>query len=99
MQSATPRLAHPVAASMVPDDVWPPCTWGRSVRQCLGTVLTEAFEPPGCCVRDLEVIEARDSERSRAASAEEDIGEGRQVSPIFGGREPVAGMVWIRVQH
>jgi len=44
------------------DDVWPPYARGRSVRQCLGTVLNETFEHHGFCVRDLDLIEAQDAE-------------------------------------
>lgn len=40
------------------DDVWPPYARGRSVRQCLGTVLNETFEHHNFCVRDLDLIEA-----------------------------------------
>jgi hypothetical protein len=43
----------------IPDnDMWPPYARGRSVRQCLGTVLNENFEHHGFCVRDLDLIEA-----------------------------------------
>jgi hypothetical protein len=44
------------------DDRWPPYAGGRSVRQCLGTVLTETFEHHGFCVRDLDLIEAAAAE-------------------------------------
>jgi hypothetical protein len=44
------------------DDVWPPYARGRTVRQCLGTVLNETFEHHGFCVRDLDLIEAQDAE-------------------------------------
>ncbi|WP_245811802.1 DinB family protein [Actinophytocola xinjiangensis] len=54
------RLAAP--APVPDDDVWPPYARGRSVRQCLGTVLNETFEHHGFCVRDLDLIEARDAE-------------------------------------
>jgi len=37
---------------------WPPYARGRTVRQCLGTVLNEEFEHHGFCVRDLDLIEA-----------------------------------------
>jgi hypothetical protein len=54
------RLA---ARAPVPDDdVWPPYARGRSVRQCLGTVLNETFEHHRFCVRDLDLIEAQDTE-------------------------------------
>lgn len=51
------------ARAPVPDDdVWPPYARGRSVRQCLGTVLNETFEHHGFCVRDLDLIQAQDAE-------------------------------------
>ncbi|MGB3438196.1 MAG: DinB family protein [Actinophytocola sp.] len=54
------RLA---ARAPVPDDdVWPPYARGRSVRQCLRTVLNETFEHHRFCVRDLDLIEAQDTE-------------------------------------
>jgi hypothetical protein len=50
------------ARAPVPDDdVWPPYARGRSVRQCLGTVLNETFEHHGFCVRDLDLIEAQEA--------------------------------------
>ncbi|WP_409184401.1 DinB family protein [Amycolatopsis sp. VS8301801F10] len=49
------QLAAP--APVPEDDVWPPYARGRSVRQCLGTVLNETFEHHGFCVRDLDLIE------------------------------------------
>jgi hypothetical protein len=54
------RLAAP--APVPDDDVWPPYARGRSVRQCLGTVLNETFEHHRFCVRDLDLIEAQDAE-------------------------------------
>ncbi|MET9264609.1 DinB family protein [Amycolatopsis sp. NPDC004079] len=50
------QLAAP--APVPEDDVWPPYARGRSVRQCLRTVLNETFEHHGFCVRDLDLIEA-----------------------------------------
>jgi hypothetical protein len=44
------------------DDVWPPYARGRSVLRCLRTVLNETFEHHGFCVRDLDLIEAQDTE-------------------------------------
>jgi hypothetical protein len=41
------------------DDRWPPYARGRSLRQCLGTVLGEDFEHHRFCVRDLDLIEGR----------------------------------------
>jgi len=54
------RLARP--APVPDDDVWPPYARGRSVRQCLGTVLGEVFEHHGFCVRDLAILEAAAAE-------------------------------------
>ena len=49
------RLQEPAP---IPDnDMWPPYARGRSVRQCLGTVLGEEFEHHQFCVRDLDLIE------------------------------------------
>jgi hypothetical protein len=51
------------ATAPVPDDdVWPPYARGRSVRQCLGTVLNEEWEHHRFCVRDLDLIEAATAE-------------------------------------
>lgn len=42
----------------IPDnDMWPPYARGRSMRQCLGTVLGEEFEHHRFYVRDLDLIE------------------------------------------
>ncbi|MGA8246048.1 MAG: DinB family protein [Nocardioides sp.] len=55
LDDVTPeRLAAP--APVPDDDRWPPYARGRSVRQCLGTVLNETFEHHGFCVRDLDLI-------------------------------------------
>jgi DinB superfamily len=41
----------------VPDgERWPPYARGRRVRQCLGTVLNEAWAHHGFCVRDLDKL-------------------------------------------
>jgi len=54
------RLQEPAP---IPDnDMWPSYARGRSVRQCLGTVLNETFEHHGFCVRDLDLIGAQTSE-------------------------------------
>jgi hypothetical protein len=46
------------AQAPIPDDGrWPPYATGRSVRQCLGTVLGEEWAHHGFCVRDLDLIE------------------------------------------
>ena len=37
-------------------DGWPPYARGRSVRQCLGTVLNEEWAHHGFCVRDLDLV-------------------------------------------
>ncbi|SDS60441.1 DinB superfamily protein [Streptomyces sp. TLI_053] len=50
-----------VPAPVPDDDVWPPYARGRSVRQCLGTVLNETFEHHRFCGRDLDLIEAQDT--------------------------------------
>ncbi|OLF15127.1 DinB family protein [Actinophytocola xanthii] len=59
----TARLATP--APVPDDDVWPPYSRGRSVRQCLATVLNETFEHHRFCVRDLDLMEAQDPESGR----------------------------------
>ena len=42
----------------IPDnDMWPPYARGRSLGQCLRTVLGEEFEHHQFCVRDLDLIE------------------------------------------
>jgi hypothetical protein len=52
----TEQLAVPAP---VPDGPgWPPYARGRSVRQCLRTVLNEEHEHHGFCVRDLALLEA-----------------------------------------
>jgi DinB family protein/pentapeptide repeat protein len=55
--------AQLAARAPVPDDdAWPPYARGRSVRQCLGTVLNETFAHHGFCVRDLDLIQTQDPE-------------------------------------
>jgi hypothetical protein len=45
------------APAPVPDgDGWPPYARGRSVQQCLGTVLNEEWEHHRFCVRDLDLV-------------------------------------------
>ncbi|WP_147065334.1 DinB family protein [Terrabacter aerolatus] len=44
-------------APLADNDLWPTYARGRSVRQCLGTVLGEEFEHHQFCVRDLDLIE------------------------------------------
>jgi hypothetical protein len=43
------------------DDRWPPYAKGRTVRQCLGTVLNEEWAHHGFCVRDLDKLSRQDS--------------------------------------
>ncbi len=43
------------------DDGWPPYARGRSVRQCLGTVLNEEWAHHGFCVRDLDKLSGQDA--------------------------------------
>ncbi len=46
----------------VPDDErWPPYARGRTVRQCLGTVLNEEWEHHRFCTRDLDKLATSDS--------------------------------------
>jgi hypothetical protein len=61
LDAVTPeQLREP--APIPDDDRWPPYARGRSVRQCLGTVLNEEWAHHGFCVRDLDLIEAQTSE-------------------------------------
>ena len=49
-------------AAPVPDDErWPPYAKGRTVRQCLGTVLNEEWAHHGFCTRDLDKLSRQDS--------------------------------------
>jgi hypothetical protein len=58
LESVTP--AQLAATAPVPDDdVWPPYARGRTVRQCLGTVLNEQWEHHRFTVRDLNLISDR----------------------------------------
>jgi hypothetical protein len=57
LDEVTPE-ALAALAPVPDDDVWPPYARGRSVRQCVGTVLNETFEHHGFCVRDLDLIAA-----------------------------------------
>jgi hypothetical protein len=62
MEAWLEQVTHEQLAATAPvpdDDVWPPYARGRTVRQCLGTVLNEHHEHHGFCVRDLDLIEAR----------------------------------------
>ena len=51
------QLAGP--APVPDDDRWPPYAKGRSVQQCLRTVLNEEREHHGFCVRDLDKLSRR----------------------------------------
>jgi len=56
LDAATPETLA-VRAPMPDDGRWPPYATGRSVRECLGTVLNEEWAHHGFCVRDLDLIE------------------------------------------
>ena len=43
------------------DDRWPPYAKGRTVRQCLGTVLNEEWAHHGFCKRDLDKLSRQES--------------------------------------
>jgi hypothetical protein len=60
LAEATPdRLGQ---TAPVPDDGrWPPYAKGRTVRQCLGTVLNEEWAHHGFCVRDLDKLSRQES--------------------------------------
>jgi hypothetical protein len=54
-------------ASLAPvpdDDKWPPYAKGRTVRQCLGTVLNEEWAHHRFCTRDLDKLSGQDSSHS-----------------------------------
>ncbi len=53
------RLAR--SAPVPDDDRWPPYAKGRTVRQCLGTVLNEEWAHHGFCKRDLDKLSCQDS--------------------------------------
>jgi DinB superfamily len=53
------QLARP--APVPDDDRWPPYAKGRTVRQCLGTVLHEEWAHRGFCQRDLDELSRQDS--------------------------------------
>jgi hypothetical protein len=62
------ELARP--APVPDDDRWPPYARGRTVRQCLGTVLNEEWAHHGFCTRDLDKISRADpgsGDRGRAS--------------------------------
>ncbi|RZS80144.1 DinB family protein [Motilibacter rhizosphaerae] len=65
---STVTAAELAARAPVPDgDVWPPYARGRSVRQCLRTVLDETFEHHRFCVRDLDWVSPTGQDPSHAA--------------------------------
>jgi hypothetical protein len=49
------------AAPVPDDDRWPPYAKGRTVRQCLGTVLNEEWAHHRFCERDLDKLSRQDS--------------------------------------
>ena len=53
------------AAPVPDDDRWPPYARGRTVRQCLGTVLDEEWAHHGFCVRDLDTLSRPGSSQER----------------------------------
>jgi DinB superfamily len=67
LEEATPETLA-TTAPVPDDDVWPPYARGRSVRQCLGTVLNETFEHHGFCVRDLELVSAGSTAERRSGT-------------------------------
>ena len=56
------RLAQ--TAPVPDDDRWPPYARGRTVRQCLGTVLNEEWAHHGFCTRDLDKLSRRGSSQA-----------------------------------
>jgi DinB superfamily len=56
LATVTPEVLRS-PAPIPDDDRWPPYARGRSVRQCLGTVLNEEWEHHQFCVRDLDLIQ------------------------------------------
>ncbi len=60
LAGATPDQLSRIAP--VPDDGrWPPYATGRTVRQCLGTVLNEEWAHHGFCTRDLDTLSRQES--------------------------------------
>jgi hypothetical protein len=57
LDTVTPEQLQ-APAPIPDDDRWPPYARGRTVRQCLGTVLDEEWAHHGFCVRDLDLIDA-----------------------------------------
>ena len=56
LETITPEQLR-AQAPIPDDDRWPPYARGRSVKQCLGTVLDEEWAHHGFCVRDLDLIQ------------------------------------------
>lgn len=52
----TPDQLAAQTAPVPDDDRWPPYAKGRTVRQCLGTVLNEEWAHHGFCKRDLDIL-------------------------------------------
>jgi hypothetical protein len=52
------------AAPVPDDDRWPPYAKGRTVRQCLGTVLNEEWAHHRFCTRDLDKLSRQDPAHS-----------------------------------
>ena len=61
------RLAR--TAPVPDDDRWPPYARGRTVRQCLGTVLDEEWAHHGFCRRDLDTLSTEAPRRGREAGS------------------------------
>jgi hypothetical protein len=56
---------HLAQTAPVPDDDrWPSYARGRTVRQCLGTVLNEEGAHHGFCTRDLDKLTRQESSQS-----------------------------------
>jgi hypothetical protein len=56
---------HLARTAPVPDDDrWPPYARGRTVRQCLGTVLDEEWAHHRFCTRDLDKLSRRESSQT-----------------------------------
>ncbi len=62
LAEVTPALLA-LTAPVPDDDRWPPYAKGRSVRQCLGTVLKEEWAHHRFCRRDLDKLSRRESSR------------------------------------
>jgi DinB superfamily len=56
--SSVTRAQLAVTAPIPDNDGWPPYARGRTVRQCLGTVLNEEWAHHSFCVRDLDLLDS-----------------------------------------